>query len=124
MTEQEALEKSVSLWIILIEHLSNMSAKEIKAMDEQGLIKLKEHIDQNTKNARWHCYLCHYHIGRTCFVKCADCCIAKACGMCNGFYNNEFSNLVRRGNPRITKLRAANRMLRAMKKRLEVLKTT
>jgi hypothetical protein len=118
LTELEALEKSIILWSELIKRLYKF--KNLEDLDESALSQIKEDIDPQIKDCMWHCYLCEYFITSKeapYFVDCEACCVAKTCGVCNGFPYNEFEILAESGHSRIDKLRAANRILRAMRTR-------
>jgi len=123
MTELEALEKSVVLWTVLVERLSALQTTEIEGLDEHDLTRLKETIDLGIRNCAWRCYLCEFFTVAYDFdsdptdVNCNACCISADCGECNIDEDNQFTELTKYGNSRIKKLRAANRMLRSMKKR-------
>jgi hypothetical protein len=126
MTETEALEKSITLWTALIDELSKMSQLELRELSEYALNDLKHNLDPDSADCTWNCYLCEFFTApdeSEFIVDCDSCCISYDCGQCNQDNDNEFERLTSEGMPRITKLRAANRILRSMKARLLKLQT-
>jgi hypothetical protein len=118
MTEIEALEKSIVLWTALIDRLSDMASEDLEQLEEDDLNELKRRLDPDIYNYACNCYMCEFfYDSKLGQVDCSYCCISNDCGTCNCAYKNAFEELTSAGNPRINKLRAANRILRSMKDR-------
>jgi hypothetical protein len=121
---QEVIERSITLWTAIIDELSKMSKEELEDFRAYDLNELKHRLDPDIYNYTWNCYLCEFFYNSELErVDCSSCCISADCGTCNCAYGNAFEELTVAGNPRINKLRAANRILRSMKKRLTKLQT-
>jgi hypothetical protein len=122
--ELTALNKSIALWTPLITELQALDEFELSELIEYDIQSLKEDIDINVITQLWHCYLCNaFWDTASHIVDCESCCVGIACGPCKEPNGNAYQILVNQDESRIKRLRAANRILRAMKARRKQLQS-